>query len=79
MQETSDPSTWPVVTWVIALSMALSGGLINWLGNSKSIKDGQMTAAQALGMTKVQAIETIILPQALLALLVWVFLCSPIQ
>ncbi|OPX64280.1 MULTISPECIES: amino acid ABC transporter permease [unclassified Methanoregula] len=34
-------------------------------GAIKSIKDGQMTAAQALGMTKVQAIETIILPQAL--------------
>lgn len=34
-------------------------------GAIKSIKDGQMTAAQALGMTRVQAIETIILPQAL--------------
>ena len=30
-----------------------------------SIKDGQMTAAQALGMTKAQAIESIILPQAM--------------
>jgi len=34
-------------------------------GAIKSIRDGQMTAAQALGMTKAQAIETIILPQAL--------------
>lgn len=34
-------------------------------GAIKSIKDGQMTAAQALGMTRAQAIETIILPQAL--------------
>ncbi len=34
-------------------------------GAIKSIKDGQMTAAQALGMTKAQAIESVILPQAL--------------
>jgi len=34
-------------------------------GAIRSIKDGQMTAAQALGMTKAQAIETVILPQAL--------------
>lgn len=30
-----------------------------------SIKDGQMTAARALGMTRAQAIESIILPQAM--------------
>jgi len=30
-----------------------------------SIKDGQMTAAMALGMTRAQAIESIILPQAM--------------
>jgi polar amino acid transport system permease protein len=30
-----------------------------------SIKDGQMTAAKALGMTRAQAIESIILPQAM--------------
>ena len=30
-----------------------------------SIRDGQMTAAQALGMTRAQAIEAIILPQAM--------------
>lgn len=34
-------------------------------GAIRSIRDGQMTAAQALGMTKAQAIESIILPQAL--------------
>jgi polar amino acid transport system permease protein len=34
-------------------------------GAIKSIKDGQMTAAQALGMTRLQTIESIILPQAL--------------
>ena len=34
-------------------------------GAIQSIRDGQMTAAQALGMTKAQAIESIILPQAL--------------
>jgi polar amino acid transport system permease protein len=34
-------------------------------GAITSIKDGQMTAARALGMTRTQAIETIILPQAL--------------
>ena len=34
-------------------------------GAIMSIKDGQMTAAQALGMTKAQAIESIILPQAM--------------
>jgi len=30
-----------------------------------SIKDGQMVAAQALGMTRAQAIRSVILPQAL--------------
>lgn len=34
-------------------------------GAIRSIKDGQMTAALSLGMTRAQAIETIILPQAL--------------
>ncbi|MFA5266941.1 MAG: amino acid ABC transporter permease [Methanoregula sp.] len=34
-------------------------------GAISSIKDGQMTAAQALGMTRAQAIESIILPQAM--------------
>ncbi|NMB79074.1 MAG: amino acid ABC transporter permease [Methanomicrobiales archaeon] len=34
-------------------------------GAIASIKDGQMIAAQALGMTRAQAIETIILPQAM--------------
>ncbi|WP_292730530.1 amino acid ABC transporter permease [Methanoculleus sp.] len=36
----------------------IRGGLI-------SIKDGQMVAAQALGMTRAQAIRSVILPQAL--------------
>lgn len=34
-------------------------------GAVASIKDGQMTAALALGMTRAQAIESIILPQAM--------------
>jgi len=34
-------------------------------GAITSIKDGQMVAAQALGMTKRQAIESVILPQAM--------------
>jgi len=34
-------------------------------GAISSIKDGQMIAAQALGMTRAQAIESIILPQAM--------------
>ncbi|MDD1690041.1 MAG: amino acid ABC transporter permease [Methanoregula sp.] len=34
-------------------------------GAVASIKDGQMTAAQALGMTRAQAIKSIILPQAM--------------
>jgi hypothetical protein len=38
MQE-SDPTTWPLITWIIAVSMALSGGLINWFGQSKNFID----------------------------------------
>jgi polar amino acid transport system permease protein len=34
-------------------------------GGIRSIRDGQMTAAQALGMTRLQTAEAIILPQAL--------------
>ena len=34
-------------------------------GAISSIKDGQMVAARALGMTKRQAIESVILPQAM--------------
>jgi polar amino acid transport system permease protein len=34
-------------------------------GAVTSIKDGQMTAARALGMTRFQAIESVILPQAM--------------
>ena len=29
----SDPTTWPAITWVIALIMSLSGGLINWISH----------------------------------------------
>jgi hypothetical protein len=32
MQE-SDPTTWPAITWIIALVMSLSGGLINWISH----------------------------------------------
>ena len=29
----SDPTTWPYTTWIIALVMSLSGGLINWISH----------------------------------------------
>jgi hypothetical protein len=29
----SDPTTWPAITWIIALVMSLSGGLINWISH----------------------------------------------
>ena len=29
----SDPTTWPLITWVIAIIMSLSGGLINWISH----------------------------------------------
>lgn len=25
-----DPANWPIATWVLALGMALSGGVVNW-------------------------------------------------
>jgi hypothetical protein len=49
MQPTSDPTTWPMVTWIIALSMALSGGLINWLGQSKTVKEGHFKIFELFG------------------------------
>jgi hypothetical protein len=45
----SDPTTWPLITWIIALSMALSGGLINWLGESKNIKTGKFSIFELFG------------------------------
>lgn len=45
----SDPTTWPALTWVIALTMALSGGLINWLGQSKKYKAGQFSIFELFG------------------------------
>ena len=45
----SDPTTWPAITWIIALTMALSGGLINWLGQSKTYKAGQFSVFELFG------------------------------
>ena len=25
-----DPTTWAAATWILALSMAIGGGLVNW-------------------------------------------------
>jgi hypothetical protein len=49
MQPESDPTTWPAITWIIALAMALSGGMINWLGQSKKIKAGQFSIFELFG------------------------------
>jgi hypothetical protein len=51
MNTTSDPTTWPIITWVIALSMALSGGLINWLGNNrvKELNEGRFRIFELFG------------------------------
>lgn len=48
MQE-SDPTTWPAITWIIAITMALSGGLINWLGQSKKIQSGHFSVFELFG------------------------------
>lgn len=45
----SDPTTWPVITWIIAVTMALSGGLINWLGQSKNIQTGKFSVFELFG------------------------------
>jgi len=29
----SDLTTWPAITWIIAIVMSLSGGLINWISH----------------------------------------------
>lgn len=48
MTPNSDPTTWPLITWIIALSMALSGGLINWLGNNR-VKEGHFRIFELFG------------------------------
>jgi hypothetical protein len=45
----NDPTTWPVITWIIALTMALSGGLINWFGQSKKFIAGQFSIFELFG------------------------------
>ena len=50
---------------VIGLSSATGPTTPSISGSPLSIKDGQMIAAQALGMTRAQAIRNVILPQAL--------------
>lgn len=46
---TDDPSTWPAITWIIAICMALSGGLINWLGQSRSVQAGKFNIFELFG------------------------------
>ncbi len=36
-----DPTTWSQSTWILAISMAASGGIINWLGR---IREGHTRA-----------------------------------
>jgi hypothetical protein len=45
----NDPTTWPAITWIIALTMALSGGLINWFGQSKKFIAGQFSIFELFG------------------------------
>jgi hypothetical protein len=47
--QVSDPTTWPAVTWAIAVSMALSGGLVNWLAHSRSVAAGHFNIIELLG------------------------------
>jgi LydA holin phage, holin superfamily III len=44
----SDPTQWPIMTWVIALTMALGGGLVNWLGNQR-VKEGHFRIFELFG------------------------------
>lgn len=54
--------------WAVAIAMSLCSGAYKSeyiRGSLQSIKSGQMMAAESLGMTRIQAILYIILPQAL--------------
>lgn len=56
----------PITAAVIGLSLNSGAYQAEYLrGSIQSIKSGQMIAARALGMTKIQAVAHVILPQAL--------------
>jgi len=56
----------PITAAVIGLSLNSGAYQAEYLrGSIQSIKSGQMIAARSLGMTKIQAIANVILPQAL--------------
>ena len=56
----------PIIAAVIGLSLNSGAYQAEYLrGSIQSIKSGQMIAARTLGMTKIQAVAHVILPQAL--------------
>jgi hypothetical protein len=45
----SDPTTWPIVTWMLALVMALSGGFINYLSRSRHVEQKNFNFFELFG------------------------------
>ena len=45
----SDPTTWNMTTWLLALGMAMGGGIINWLARIKRGKTRPFNIIELLG------------------------------
>lgn len=45
----NDPTTWPLTTWLLALGMAMAGGVINWLARIKKGRTRPFNIIELLG------------------------------